>query len=99
MHDSRAYLDIYELAIRLRFLLVEREALDESGLWVGTVSDATTQLAVLVAQWPREARLVVEYMEDCKPHGVFYADVISTLWSMLARGKGNALLEEMEGAE
>lgn len=97
MHDSRAYLNIYELAITLRFLLVEREALDASGLWAGTVEDATQQLAVLVAQWPYEAKLAVEFMDGSEPHGAFYAQVISALWSMLARVKGNALLVEMGG--
>ena len=100
MHDSRAHLDIYDGAITLRFLLVERAAgggAAVSGLWLGTVEGATTQLAALVAQWPYEARLAVECMEEGKPHGAFYAQVISTLWSMIAPSRGNALLVEIGG--
>ena len=92
------HIDIYELAITLRYLLVERACEGVSaGLWIGTVEDATRQLAELVAQWPSAARLAVEFMEDCKPHGAFYAEVICTLRSMLARRKGNALIAEMAG--
>lgn len=93
-----ARIDIYELAITLRYLLVERACEGVSaGLWIGTVEGATRQLAELVARWPGAARLAVEFMEDCKPQGAFYAEVICTLRSMLARQKGNALLAEMAG--
>lgn len=98
MNGNGANLANYELAITLRYLLVERSSeADTAGLWIGTVEDATRQLEVLVEQWPDEARLAVEFMEDSAPVGPFYAEAISTLRAMLARRKGNALLTEMGG--
>ena len=100
MTGSRAHLEIYDGAITLRFLLVERAAgggAAVSGLWLGTVEEKTQQLEALVAQWPYEAKLAVDFMDGSEPHGAFYAEVISTLWSMIARGRGNALLVEMRG--
>ena len=95
---SLAHADIYELAITLRYLLVERDALGEgvaAGLWVCTVEDATRQLSELVARWPGAAMEAVAFLEECAAPGLFYATVISTLRSMLARERGNVLLAEM----
>ena len=97
MAANRAHADIYQLAISLHFLLRELDAENAySGLWVGTVEDATSQLAALVARWPDEGREVVEFIENSKS-GPHYADVTCVMRSMLARAKGNELLAEMGG--
>lgn len=100
MAAERARADIYELALTLRYLLVERDTLGAgvaAGLLVGTAEDATRQLSAMVERRPDVAREAVALMKDCPDPGPFYKKVINILRSMLSRAEGAQLLDEMAG--
>ena len=92
--DQIQHAEIYAQAIILQYMQTDENHVE---LGLGTAAEVTGLLWTLIEDYPDCAEIAAGVVEARMREGLPYESIACTVRAMVARARGNALLDEIKG--